>query len=83
MADIDENNSNTGKDTSASYCTCRITKIISGGQTGADQAALDVAIDKGYSPWWLGTKREIDRGRHASRKIPAQRNGNGQLSAPY
>jgi hypothetical protein len=47
MADIDENDSNPGKNITISHGTCRITKIISGGQTGADQAALDVAIEKG------------------------------------
>ncbi|MFO8239670.1 MAG: putative molybdenum carrier protein [Dissulfuribacterales bacterium] len=53
MADIDENDSIPGKDITISHGTCRITKIISGGQTGADQAALDVAIEKGipYGGW--------------------------------
>ena len=33
-----------------------IKKIISGGQTGADRAALDVAIKMGYREWWLDTQ---------------------------
>jgi hypothetical protein len=47
MADADEKNSITSKNISISHCTCKITKIISGGQTSADQAVLDVAIKKG------------------------------------
>jgi hypothetical protein len=27
---------------------CRLKKIVSGGQTGADRAALDVALDRGF-----------------------------------
>jgi hypothetical protein len=46
MAAADEKTSIT-KDFSMSHCTYRVTKIISGGQSGADQAALDVAIEKG------------------------------------
>jgi hypothetical protein len=47
MADADEKNSIISKNISISHCTCKITKIISGGQTSADQAVLDVAIKKG------------------------------------
>ena len=43
-----------------------IIKIISGGQTGVDRAALDVAIEIGCTPWWLDPK-----GRMAEDGTPA------------
>jgi hypothetical protein len=40
-----------------------ITKIVSGGQTGADQAALDVAIELGISHGgWIPKGRKTERG---------------------
>jgi predicted Rossmann-fold nucleotide-binding protein len=39
-------------------------KIISGGQTGADQAALDVAIEKGIPHGgWIPKGRKTEKGR--------------------
>jgi predicted Rossmann fold nucleotide-binding protein DprA/Smf involved in DNA uptake len=41
-----------------------IKKIISGGQTGADQAALDVAIELGIPHGgWIGKGRKTEAGR--------------------
>jgi hypothetical protein len=41
-----------------------ISKIISGGQTGADQAALDVAIELGIPhDGWIPKGRKTERGR--------------------
>ena len=40
-----------------------ISKIISGGQTGADRAALDVAIELGISHGgWIPKGRKTERG---------------------
>jgi len=49
MADAKEKNLITTKDISISRCTCRITKIISGGQTGAARTSPDVVIEKGIA----------------------------------
>ena len=56
--------------TSGSDCTV-VDKIISGGQTGADRAALDVALELG-----LGAGGWIPRGRRAEDgKIPERYDG--------
>ncbi len=57
MADAEEKISIIRNDISISHCTRRITKIISGVQTGADQAALEVAIEREI-PSVAGFRRE-------------------------
>jgi hypothetical protein len=43
--------------------SANITKIVSGGQTGADQAALDVAIEKGIPHGgWVPKGRKTEAG---------------------
>ena len=58
----------------------KLNKIVSGGQTGADQAALDAAIKYGFSPWRLGSQRPKDREWHASVKLSFERDEVGQIS---
>ena len=49
----------------------KITRIISGGQTGADQAALDVAIEKGipHGGWIPKGEAKASRGYGNNRRI--------------
>jgi hypothetical protein len=54
----------------------QIPKIVSGGQTGADRAALDWARDRMRR---LVPKGSKSRGRAASEQIPSGRNSFGQL----
>jgi len=49
-----------------------IRKIISGGQTGADRAALDWAISAGVPPWRIMPEGQKGRGRPDSASISTQ-----------
>jgi predicted Rossmann-fold nucleotide-binding protein len=62
VADTDKKTSMIIEEKSLSHFS-RITKIISGGQTGADQAALDAAIEKGISHGgWIPRGRLTEAG---------------------
>jgi hypothetical protein len=47
----------------------KITKIISGGQTGADQAALDAAIELGIDHGGWIPRGEAYRGRTSTGEV--------------
>jgi len=52
----------------AGLASSRVPKIVSGGQTGVDRAALDVALDHGIPcGGWCPKDRAAERGR-----IPAR-----------
>jgi hypothetical protein len=95
MADAEEKISVIHNGISISHCTRRITKTISGRQTGADQTALEVAIEKGIPHGgWIPKGRLNEAGMlpekyHGkemetpnSRKRTEQGRGNFGLSFP-
>jgi len=54
--------------------TRMIEKIISGGQTSTDRAALDFAIKHKYPAWWLDSERAENQGWDSAGKIPSPGN---------
>jgi len=63
MADTVEEKTSVIDEEEPIFRRSRITRIVSGGQTGADQAALDVAIEKGISHGgWIPKGRLTEAG---------------------